>query len=246
MGSHQDGASSGSFGRLRFLILVVALGLSSAFLSHAFASHLARKGHAVRLEELANLIDAHRGQLEVRDVNVRSLESAFDSLVGSIESGAKQAAGSLLPNSTTILNDLVSLVTGGGNTSTIITGLQQPAKSLGVGLSSGALTGMNLTAPKMTDVNTTGLSGLALSLGSGLSSTIFSSSAVQSLFVTDPNEPGGMFGGSTGTVGQAVLALAQGLGGGAVSGLKMGAVTGVAQKTLYNTTGMFSMLSESA
>lgn len=240
MGSHQDGTSSGFFGRLRFLVLVVAIGLSSGFLSHAFTSHLARKEHAVRLEELSSIIKAHRGQLEVRDVDVRSLQSAWDSFVGDIESGAKKAAGSILPNTTTIINGLVSLVTGGGNTSTIVEGLQQPAKSLGVGLSSGALTGMNITMPKVMDVNTTGLSGLALNLGSGLSSTIFSSSAVQGLFVMDPNEPGGMFGGSTGTIGQAVLALAQGLGGGAVTGLKMAAVTGATTKTYFNTTGTFS------
>jgi hypothetical protein len=239
MGSHQDGALlSGSWGRLRLLVLIVIISISSSFLSYTLTTHFARREHINRLEELTSLINSHRGQLEIRDVDARSLQSAFDSFIGSLESSASAAASSILPNSTTILNSLVSLITGGGNTTSLVDSLQQPANSLGVGLSTGALTGMNMTAPKNPAVNTTGLSGLALNLGSGLTSTIFSSSAVKGLFVMDPNQPGGILGGSTGTVGQAVLALAQGLGGGAVSGLKMAAVANMSANVTFNTTGV--------
>jgi hypothetical protein len=224
---------------MRLLIMIVAIGVVSGILSHTLTAHLARKQHVTRLEELNKIINSHRSQLEIRDVDVRSLQSAFDGFISSLESGASAAASSLLPNTTTILNGLVSLITGGGNTSTIVESLQPAAKSLGVGLSSGAMTGLNITMPKNMEVNMTGISGLAENLGSGLTSTIFSSSAVQNLFVMDPNQPGGTLGGSTGTVGQAVLALAQGLGGGAVSGLKMNTATpGMAMAMSFNTTGV--------
>lgn len=273
MGSYQDESLSRGFvGRIGFLILIAVVGLSSGFLSYSFTSHLERNEHALRVDELTGLIESHRSSLEVRSSVERSLGDAIQSAGDTLEAGAASAAdavkdgasglldnagaeiSSLLPNSSTILNSLVSLVSGGGNLSTIVEGLQQPANSLGVGLSTGAVTGLNISMPvsmaKMAEAiatnQTTGLSGLALNLGSGLTSALFENINVSSLLVMDPNMPGGLLGGSTGTVGQAVLALAQGLGGGAVMGLKNAAILAITPTVATTATTAMGMATGNA
>ncbi len=256
MSSHQDGTLRTGFLRrgFRYVMLLVFIGISSGLLSHTIAFKFARNQHAIRLDELPAIVNAHKIHPETRDdIQTRDLTSALGDLVGSIEAGAAEAGqtvegavASLPPNTTTILDSLVSLITGGGNTTTIVDSLAPPAKFLEVGLASGALTGMGInmtvtTAGKSAAApmpSATGLSALAENLGSGLTTTIFQSSAVKGLLTINmsSDRPGGLLGGSTGIVGQAVLAFAQGLGGGAVSGLKIAAVTN-SNESFFNTSG---------
>lgn len=151
-----------------------------------------------------------------------SIESGISGLASSAESSVSSGISSLLPNisTTDIENDLVV-----------------PAKYMGVGLSSGILTGMNMTVKKdaSLEANATGLNGMAENLGSGLTSTLVKStvgsgSAINLSAILD---------GANGMVGQASLALAQGIGSGTASGLKLnGKVATAPTAPVYNISGI--------
>lgn len=144
-------------------------------------------------------------QLDIRDgLDSRDLLSALGDLFrGALPSTDAGALGGIL---TTIENSITKLLGDPGGS--LLDGLAEPSKFLGVGLASGALTGLNMTTANIPTA--TGVSNLAENLGSGLTSTIFSSDSIKSLFTTANSGPGGTLGGSDGTVGQAVLALGQG------------------------------------
>ncbi|KAG4432700.1 hypothetical protein IFR05_011823 [Cadophora sp. M221] len=170
-------------------------------------------------------------QLDIRDgLDSRDLVSALGDLFrGALPSTDAGALSGIL---TTIGNSITELLGDPGGS--LLDGLADPSKFLGVGLANGALTGLNMTTANIPTA--TGVSNLAENLGSGLSSTIFSSDSIKSLFTTTNSGPGGTLGGSDGTVGQAVLALGQGLGSGASSALKLSTV-GLPTPT-YNTSGI--------
>ncbi|KAH7371905.1 hypothetical protein BKA64DRAFT_649579 [Cadophora sp. MPI-SDFR-AT-0126] len=166
-----------------------------------------------------------RGVLDTRD-----LASAIGDLFG----------GSLPPTDAGAMSGLLSSLEGsitkllGDAGGSLLDGLKEPSKYLGIGLASGALTGLNMTVPENIPTPT-GVSSLTENLGSGLSSTILSSDSIKSLF-NGPPGPGGTLGGSDGSVGQAVMALGQGLGSGASSGLKL--ATTAATTPAFNTSGI--------
>lgn len=146
-----------------------------------------------------------------------SLESGISSLTGSLTSSVSSELSNLTGEAATGLeNDLV-----------------EPSKYLGVGLASGALTGMNMTVKMDASVEPqpTGLNGMAQNLGSGLTSTVVKSTSglidINSLIAS----------GASGAVGQASLAFAQGLGGGTVTGLKLNSKN-LSATPAYNISGV--------
>ncbi|PVH79535.1 hypothetical protein DL98DRAFT_572386 [Cadophora sp. DSE1049] len=169
--------------------------------------------------------------LETRDgLGTRDLVSAIGDLFkGSLPSTDAGALSGIL---STIESSITKLL--GDEGGSLLDGLKDPSKYLGVGLASGALTGLNMTMPANVPTPT-GVSDLAQNLGSGLSSTIFSSDSIKSLFKASSG-PGGTLGGSDGTLGKAVMALGQGLGSGASSGLKLAATA--ATTPTFNTSGI--------
>jgi hypothetical protein len=200
--------------------LFFLLSIFGGILSHNVVSYLStshKSAHTIRTSS----------RLEVRD-DIRERSSIGD-FFNSIGTDFENAVGSLLPNASSILSSL----TGGINGSEIVDSLAEPAKFLGVGLADGALTGLNMTIANTTTPS--GIDGVAQNLGSGLTSAIFSSSSIKSLL----NFNGSSLG-SSGTVGQAVLALAQGLGSGAASGLQSSSkvVTLNMTDVMFNTSGI--------
>ncbi|KAL2070919.1 hypothetical protein VTL71DRAFT_13945 [Oculimacula yallundae] len=173
-----------------------------------------------------------RNDLAARDL-LSSIGDFFKGVLPSTDAGALPSTdtGALSGILTTIESSIKKLLGDVGGS--LIDGLADPAKFLGIGLASGAMTGLNMTAPNLPEA--TGVSNLAENLGSGLSSTVFASDIIKSLTDTNPG-PGGTLGGSNGTFGQAALALGQGLGSGASSGLRLATVAG--PTGTYNTTGL--------
>jgi len=141
-----------------------------------------------------------RSGLHPRDL-VSAIGDLFKGALPSTDAGALSGILSTMENSITKLL--------GDEGSSLLDGLKDPSKYLGVGLADGTLSGLNMTMPA-NEPTPTGVSGLAQNLGSGLSSTIFSSDSIKSFFKVSPG-PGGTLGGSDGTVGKAAMALAQGM-----------------------------------
>jgi hypothetical protein len=116
---------------------------------------------------------------------------------------------------------LSSELVGSLNTSALFgsgssTAINDAVLALSQGLGSGAAAGLNLKPLDKAAFNTTGLNGIAGNLGQGLTNSFLSG--------IDPQALLGMVGGGnmTGTqVNQAALSLAQGLGSGAASALKL-------------------------
>lgn len=192
-----------------FFLLLLLAGISGALFSHASTYLFTTLQHSSRLNELNAIISSHKARKGLRDgLDTRGLASALGDLFGVPSSGTDSGALSGVLSS--IESGITKLLGDAGGS--ILDGLATPAKFLGVGLASGAMTSLNITMPANT-TTATGVDSIAENLGSGLTSTIFSSESVKSLFTpnTSTSEPGGTLGGSDGTVGQAVLALAQGM-----------------------------------
>jgi hypothetical protein len=133
---------------------------------------------------------------------------------------------------------LTSSIVGSINTSSLFSGMTDPSTintavlSLAQGLGGGAAQGLNLKAPSNGTFNTSGLSGIAGNLGQGLSTSFLSG--------VDLSKVVSMVGGNMTLSGaqtnEAVLALAQGLGSGAVSALKL--TSKPADNSSFNTDGL--------
>ncbi|KUJ17679.1 uncharacterized protein LY89DRAFT_58940 [Mollisia scopiformis] len=204
-----------------FLTIVFLISIFGGLVSHNIVSYFGPQ------HQTADLIHSST-HLETRNA---VLERQLGDLLSGLGSSIEQGVASLLPNTSTILDSLVSLI-GGGNGTSIVDSLVTPAKFLGVGLGDGAMTGLNMTGPVNTTVPS-GVDGIAQNLGSGLTSSIFSSSAMKSVLSFNSSSLG-----STGTIGEAVLALAQGLGGGAASGLNLSSTSSTNDSAAFNTSGI--------
>lgn len=133
---------------------------------------------------------------------------------------------------------LTSSIVGSINVSSLLasTGATDPSTintavlSLAQGLGGGAAQGLSLKAPSNGTFNTSGINGIAGNLGQGLSTSFLGG--------VDLSKVVSMVGGNmTGAqANEAVLALAQGLGGGAVSALNLSSKS--ADTTSFNTTGL--------
>ncbi|RDW94950.1 hypothetical protein BP5796_00713 [Coleophoma crateriformis] len=222
-----------SFTRYGMLILVALFlftaGLFSGRNSYNGAVQVVRPrslDEASTINELNAIIAAHNEHLRQRDEEAQlASRSLFSALGDALQSGAssvESSISSLLPNASSLIGSL----TAGINTTSLIDSLEPPANSLGVGLASGAMTALKLQIENKTAPS--GIAGVAQSLGSGLTSTIFSSANITALL----NSPPALSANST--VGLAALSLAQGLGGGAVSGLNINKVDMV----MFNTSGL--------
>lgn len=247
-----------------FLLTILPVSLFLFFtmaLYHISNLHHAQKNHAASaISEITALIESHKSHLYARDAKAaeledRSISSFFSGLASTLGSSAKKVAESIASTmgsgvekaaesaaSDLGLGNITSLISGifSGNKTIIekvLGHLATPAKFLGMGLAEGGLTGLGMSTSMGTSA--TGLDKVALNLGSGLTSTIFSSPEVKSMFsdnsrVQDSSN-GGLLGGSSGTVGQAVLALSQGLGSGALTGLKLNTAS---KGSAFDTTGL--------
>jgi len=185
-------------GSLHLLVSLLA-GLLGSVAFHTCVYYFTAEQKQTHLSELDWPLDIRKVQLDVRDRLVsRDLVSAIGDLFkGALSSTDTGALSGILKS---IESSITKLLGDAGGS--ILDGLADPAKFLGVGLASGAITGLAMPVPANLPTPT-GVSLLAKNLGSGLSSTIVSSDSVQSLL----KQP---IGGSDGTVGQAVLALGQG------------------------------------
>jgi hypothetical protein len=133
---------------------------------------------------------------------------------------------------------LTSSIVGSINVSSLLGGATDPstintaALSLAQGLGGGASQSLGLKAVSNGIFNTSGLSGIAGNLGQGLSTSFLGG--------VDLTKVVGMVGGNTTLSGaqtnQAVLSLAQGLGSGAVSALKLSSKP--ADNSSFNTDGL--------
>ncbi|PMD46902.1 hypothetical protein L207DRAFT_524245 [Hyaloscypha variabilis F] len=131
---------------------------------------------------------------------------------------------------------LTSSIVGSINVSSLLGGATDPSTvnaavlSLAQGLGGGAAQGLNLKSVGNGTFNTSGLNGIAGNLGQGLS-TSFLGGVNLSKVVSMVG--GNMTGAQT---NDAVLALAQGLGSGAVSALQLSSKP--ADNSSFNTTGL--------
>ncbi|KAF8848527.1 hypothetical protein BDZ45DRAFT_810710 [Acephala macrosclerotiorum] len=209
-----------------YLAIILITSIFGGIVSHNIVSMLSPH------DQTSNWIQQPSKHIEARDVDA-ILERGLGDLLSNLGKGAlssiESGVSSLLPNASTILSSLTSLI-GGGNGSSILDSLAEPAGFLGTGLANGALTGLNMTVANKTAPS--GVDGIAQNLGSGLTSAVFSSSSIKSLMQFNSSSLG-----SSSTIGQAALALAQGLGGGAASGLKM---TTTSSKAVTNETASFN------
>lgn len=133
---------------------------------------------------------------------------------------------------------LASSIVGSVNISSLLGGATDPntintaVLSLAQGLGGGASQGLGLKAISNGTFNTTGLSGIAGNLGQGLSTSFLGG--------VDLSKVVSMVGGnmtlSKAQTNEAVLSLAQGLGSGAVSALKLSSKP--ADNSSFNTDGL--------
>jgi hypothetical protein len=133
---------------------------------------------------------------------------------------------------------LTSSIVGSINVSSLFAGATDPSTintavlSLAQGLGGGAAQGLQLKAPSNGTFNTSGLNGIAGNLGQGLSTSFLGG--------VDLSKVVSMVSGNVTLTGaqtnEAVLSLAQGLGSGAVSALKLSSKP--ADNSSFNTDGL--------